>query len=71
MSTTQNYSVSGMTCGHCALFVTAEVRAIPGVAQVAVDIATGQVSVTSDVPVGVDQIREAVQEAGYELAAQS
>lgn len=71
MSTTQNYSVSGMTCGHCALSVTAEVRAIPGVAQVAVDIATGQVSVTSDVPVGVDQIREAVQEAGYELAAQS
>ena len=71
MSTTQNYSVRGMTCDHCALSVTAEVRAIPGVAQVAVDIATGQVSVTSDELVDVHQVREAVQEAGYELVAQS
>ena len=69
MSTTQQYLVRGMTCDHCASSVTAEVRSIPGVAEVAVDVAAGLVSVTSDPSVTAEQVREAVEEAGYELVS--
>ena len=34
-----------MTCGHCAQAVTTEVRAIAGVSDVQVDVATGRVTV--------------------------
>ena len=37
----QTYSVTGMTCGHCVHAVTEEVRAIPGVTDVAVDLDAG------------------------------
>ena len=69
MSTTQQYLVRGMTCDHCASSVTAEVGSIPGVGEVAVDVAAGLVSVTSDLSVTAEQVREAVEEAGYELVS--
>lgn len=61
------YQVQGMTCGHCVSAVSAEVGAIPGVSQVQVDLAAGQVTVTSDAPLDADAVRAAVDEAGYEL----
>ncbi len=66
MSST-DYTVRGMTCGHCAGSVTAEITKIPGVTGVQVDVATGRVSVESDQPVAVDAVAEAVEEAGYEV----
>lgn len=68
-TTTQKYLVRGMTCDHCASSVTAEVRSIPGVAEVAVDVAAGLVSVTGDQSVTAEQVREAVEEAGYGLVS--
>ena len=67
MCPTENYTVVGMTCDHCVRSVTAEVSALPGVSEVAVDLPSGRVSVTSD-GVDVDQLRGAVEEAGYTLA---
>lgn len=62
--------VAGMTCGHCVAAVTEELTAgVPGVQQVQVDLATGQVTVTSDRPLDRDAVNTAVQEAGYELVA--
>ena len=69
MSTMQSYTVRGMTCGHCASSVTAEVRAIPGVGDVTVDVAGGTVSIRSDQPIDVEQVRGAVEEAGYALVS--
>ncbi|MFX0595057.1 heavy-metal-associated domain-containing protein [Melissospora conviva] len=66
--TTAQYTVQGMTCGHCVNAVDAEVRRIPGVTDVAVDLASGTVTVTSDAPLAREAVREAVDEAGYELA---
>jgi copper ion binding protein len=63
------YTVTGMTCGHCVSSVTAEVGAISGVTGVAVDLATGRVTVSSHQPVATDRIREAVEEAGCSLAS--
>ena len=61
------YTVSGMTCAHCAMSVTEEITAIDGVTDVAVDLPTGAVAVTSDHPLDEGQVRAAVEEAGYEL----
>ncbi len=70
-TTTATYGVSGMSCGHCVHAVTEELSALPGVRGVDVDLVPGgvsQVTVTSAAALPVDAVREAVDEAGYELA---
>jgi copper chaperone CopZ len=62
------YTVTGMTCGHCVASVTEEIQQIPGISDVAVDLATGAVTVTSSAPVDDLAVRAAVTEAGYSLA---
>ena len=68
MAVTSTYTVKGMTCSHCVQSVTEELSALPGVADVQVDLASGGVTVTSDTPLTDDAVRAAVDEAGYELA---
>jgi copper chaperone len=63
--TTSTYTVTGMTCGHCVASVTEEVSKVDGVTNVDVDLASGQVTVTSDGPVDDAAIAAAVDEAGY------
>ncbi|WP_406000789.1 heavy-metal-associated domain-containing protein [Streptomyces sp. NBC_00829] len=65
------YQVTGMTCGHCEGAVTGEISEIPGVTSVTAVAATGQVTVVSDTPLDEKAVREAVDEAGYELAVQA
>ncbi len=69
LMTTTTYQVKGMTCGHCVSAVTSEVSAIAGVSDVQVDLETGTVTVTADQPLSEDTVREAVDEAGYELVS--
>lgn len=66
--TTTTYTVTGMTCGHCVSSVTEEVSALEGVSDVHVDLASGHVTVTSEVPLDEAAVRGAVEEAGYELS---
>ena len=66
--TTETYTVTGMTCGHCVSSVTEEVSELSGVQDVQVDLESGRVTVTADAPVGAEQVRAAVEEAGYTLA---
>ncbi|MFC3494519.1 heavy-metal-associated domain-containing protein [Glycomyces rhizosphaerae] len=61
------YVVKGMTCGHCAGSVTQELSALPGVEGVDVALDTGKVTVKSEAALTEDAVREAVDEAGYEL----
>jgi len=68
MSTTQTYTVTGMTCGHCVASVTEEVQEIPGVENVDVVLETGSLTVTSAEPVADGAVQAAVEEAGYQLA---
>ncbi len=65
--TTATYQVSGMTCDHCVRAVTTELVLLPGVRSVDVDLAGGAVTVTSDGPLDLDEVREAIDEAGYTL----
>ncbi len=68
MSATSTYTVTGMTCGHCVASVTEEVQEIPGVEDVAVELESGAVTITSAEPVDEAAVRSAVEEAGYQLA---
>ncbi|KRB77691.1 hypothetical protein ASE01_05675 [Nocardioides sp. Root190] len=68
MSSTQTFTVTGMTCGHCVASVTEEVQEITGVEDVAVDLPTGAVTITSAVPLDETAVQAAVEEAGYHLA---
>lgn len=68
MSQTASFTVTGMTCGHCVASVTEEVQEIPGVQGVAVDLATGAVTITSAEVLDEAAVRAAVEEAGYQLA---
>lgn len=64
---TRTYAVEGMTCGHCVASVEEEVGALEGVAAVSAELATGRLEVTGGGFTG-EEIRAAVEEAGYELA---
>jgi copper ion binding protein len=61
------YQVAGMTCGHCVQSVTTEVSRLGGVQGVQVDLASGRVVVQSDAQLSVEDVRAAVDEAGYTL----
>ncbi|GAA1400006.1 heavy-metal-associated domain-containing protein [Catellatospora coxensis] len=68
MSVRTTYQITGMTCGHCVSAVTAELTGLPGVKQVEIDLAAGRAVVTSDAVLPLDEVRNAVDEAGYQLA---
>ncbi|MEU1389760.1 MULTISPECIES: heavy metal-associated domain-containing protein [unclassified Nonomuraea] len=61
--------MSGMTCGGCAGTVKTEIGKVAGVSSVDVELATGQVTVTSTDALDDAKIRDVVEEAGYELVA--
>jgi copper chaperone CopZ len=64
------YLVSGMTCGHCVSAVREEIGRLEGVTGVDVDLVAGgqsRVIVMSTSPLSHAAVREAVDEAGYEL----
>ncbi|MEV7189962.1 heavy-metal-associated domain-containing protein [Kitasatospora sp. NPDC093102] len=71
MSSTITYTVSGMTCGHCEKAVNEEVSALAGVTEVTADANAGTVTISSTAPLDEEQVRAAVDEAGYELIGRS
>ncbi len=63
--TTMEYSVTGMTCGHCEMSVREEVELITGVDEIQVSAEAGTLRVTASQPVSDADILAAVVEAGY------
>jgi copper chaperone len=68
---TATHEVTGMTCSHCVSSVTAALTAIDGIASVDVDLAWGEVTVTSDAPVVLGRLDQAITAAGYQLVPQA
>ncbi|MEU8176527.1 heavy-metal-associated domain-containing protein [Microbispora hainanensis] len=64
------YSVSGMTCGHCVSSVSGEIGRVGGVTGVVVDLPAGAVTV-SGAGFTDEEIRAAVEQAGYQLTSRS
>ena len=67
MSTTLDYTVPGMSCGHCRSAITDEVQKVAGVKSVDVDLEAKRVRVSGE---SLDDaaIRGAIDEAGYDIA---
>ena len=71
---TQNLKidVTGMTCGHCVRSVQEELTALHGVTDVQVELVAGgtsQVTITATEPLPDEDIRAAIDEAGYQVVA--
>lgn len=62
------YAVSGMTCGHCEKAVSSALSALEGVTGVTVDVSAGLATVISVGELEDERVRDAIDEAGYELA---
>lgn len=59
------YTVTGMTCGHCEASVRGEVSKIEGVHDVRVSAASGSLTIVASGEVADDAVLAAVDEAGY------
>ena len=67
MSETMTYSVPAMHCQHCEMSIREEVSEVPGVEVVDVDLETKIVTVSGR-ELSDEQLRAAIEEAGYEAA---
>ena len=63
--TTNEFQVTGMTCGHCEASVREHVSQVEGVQGVEISAASGRLVVMADA-VSDDAVIAAVDEAGYE-----
>lgn len=68
MLPTRNYTVEGMTCGHCRKSVIEEVLQVEGVKGVDVDLDSGRVTVAGE-SFEDRAIATAIDEAGYTLVS--
>ena len=66
--TTNEFQVTGMSCGHCESAVRGEVAKIAGVEQIEVSAASGRLLISASAPLDDDAVLAAVAEAGYEAA---
>lgn len=69
---TQTYGVRGLTCVQCLVSVIEQVRALPGVDGVRVDLVPfggSRVSVVPDGAVTRDQVRGSLDQVGFTLVA--
>jgi len=64
---TRIYSVPGISCEHCKRAIEGEVARVAGVDEVAVDVAARTVRVEG--AADDDALREAIDEAGYDVAS--
>ncbi|HEX2152602.1 MAG TPA: copper ion binding protein [Acidimicrobiia bacterium] len=70
--TTTTLNVPDISCGHCKSSIEGAVSALDGVESVVVDIEPRVVSLSYDeATVDLDDIKAAIEEAGYEVAGQA
>ncbi|MGO0577974.1 heavy-metal-associated domain-containing protein [Ornithinimicrobium panacihumi] len=63
--TTNEYQVTGMTCGHCEMSIREEVSEVAGVEDIQVSAQTGKLVVSGQGEIDDAQVLAAVEEAGY------
>ncbi|WP_313274689.1 heavy metal translocating P-type ATPase [Stenotrophomonas sp.] len=61
--------IEGMTCASCVGRVERALKAVPGVSQASVNLATERASVQTDGSVPREALLQAVRKAGYEITA--
>lgn len=69
--TTNTVHIQGMTCAHCVQAVSTELRELPGVTDVEVELRAGEVSpvtIISEHELDPAAVARAIDEAGYSVA---
>jgi copper chaperone len=62
--------VKGMSCGHCVNAIEGSLKELNGVEAVNVDLAGNKVIVSyNDTLVQLEKVKEAIEEAGYDVIA--
>ncbi|MFJ6412201.1 copper chaperone CopZ [Terribacillus saccharophilus] len=62
--------VNGMTCGHCEKAVKGALGELEGIQGVDVDLASGKVDIVyDDTLVTKNEMKEAIEEQGYDVVA--
>lgn len=65
---TVTLTVEGMSCGHCVKAVETGVNELNGIENVTVNLEDAKVAVSyDDEKVSVDEIKEAIEEQGYDV----
>ena len=59
--------VEGMSCGHCVKAVTSALEELPGVTSAQVSLEGKTATVEHNEEVSLDQMKSAIEEAGYEV----
>lgn len=67
MATELQFKVEGMSCGKCVANVREAVEELVGVEKAEVSLEQKSVKVSTNGQVNADQVRAAIQEAGYEV----
>jgi copper ion binding protein len=67
MAQTITYGVPGVHCAHCEAAIKQEVGSVDGVERVEVDLEAKKVSVSGNA-LDDARLREAIDEAGYDVA---
>jgi copper chaperone len=70
MMTEKTLKVSDMSCGHCKAAVEGELNKLSGVEYSKADVEKGIIEVSYDEgKVSTEQLKHAIEEAGYTVAA--
>ena len=64
-TTTTEYQVTGMSCGHCETAVRTEVSELPGITDIDVSAQSGRLVITAEQHIQEAAVIAAVDEAGY------
>lgn len=64
---TKKIAIDGMTCGHCVMHVEEALKSVCGVKSVKVDIKGKLATVELAHEVDDSKLKEAIEEAGYEV----
>jgi len=59
--------IQGMTCQHCVMSVTKALGSIPGIKGLKVDLVKGEATFENTQDIPMQNIRKAVEEAGYKV----
>lgn len=59
--------INGMACQHCVMTVAKTLSTLEGVKDVKVNLEKGEVSFDHETPVDMNELRQKIQKAGFEL----
>lgn len=64
----QHIEISGMTCGHCVMNVRKELSKVEGLSVKSVKIGSSDIEI-DETKVSDQQLRQAIEEAGYTVVS--